>query len=128
MKILACIAFGGSLGAVARFMAARAVYRFTGTFFPWGTLVVNVLGCLVIGFLYDLFERTTLSPEMKSFCTIGFLGAFTTFSTYSIETLNLFRDGEFKLGAANMIASNVLGIIAAIFGLMASRVLFRYFK
>ncbi|HRZ27019.1 MAG TPA: fluoride efflux transporter CrcB [Spirochaetota bacterium] len=128
MRVLIWIAAGGSLGAVARFLMARTVYRFTGAYFPWGTLAVNVLGCFIIGFLFELFERTALSPEVKSFCTIGFLGAFTTFSTYSLETINLFRDGEFRLGAMNVALSNIVGIVAAVLGIMIARILLKYYK
>lgn len=128
MKKLLFIALGGSMGALGRYGLARFVYRFTGVVFPWGTLTVNMLGCFIIGFCYDLFDRSLLSAEIKSMVTIGFLGAFTTFSTYSLETVNLFRDGEIRLGVGNMLISNILGIIAVVLGFITSRLILRAFK
>lgn len=128
MKKLLFIALGGGMGALGRYGLSKFVYRFTGVIFPWGTMTVNMIGCFLIGFCYDLFDRSLFSAEIKSMVTIGFLGAFTTFSTYSLETVNLFRDGEIKLGMGNVLMSNVLGIIAVMLGVVTSRVALRAFK
>jgi CrcB protein len=128
MKLILSIAAGGSLGAVGRFMVARALNRFTGTLFPWGTLTVNIIGSLLIGFFFEFFDRSTISPENRALITIGFLGSFTTFSTYSLESVNLVKNGEFRLAAANVAANNIVGILAVIAGIMASRVLFKFMK
>jgi len=122
------IAIGGGIGALGRYAVSRYVYRLTGTLFPWGTMAVNVMGCFLIGFFFDVFDRSVLSSETKSLITIGFLGAFTTFSTYSLETLNLFKDGEIRLGAVNIVLSNILGIAAVVLGIIASRVLVKLLK
>jgi len=95
--------------------------------FPWGTLAVNFIGLFIIGFLFELFERIVVPTEIRSFLTIGFLGALTTFSTYGIETLNLLRDGEYGLGLLNVVLSNFVGIGLAVVGIVVARVVFRVF-
>ena len=88
------IAAGGAVGAVLRYWVSSGTHALLGRGFPYGTLVVNVLGSFAIGFLFVLFlERMTLSGEWRAGILIGVLGAFTTFSTFSIETLNLLEEG-----------------------------------
>ncbi|MBO6577295.1 MAG: fluoride efflux transporter CrcB [Rhodothermales bacterium] len=111
------VASGGAIGAVLRYVTVMGVHRFAGTAFPLGTLVANVAGSLVIGILWAMAEKTPLTPAAASFLFIGLLGSFTTFATFSIETLDLFRDGRMGLAAANMLASNVLCLLAAYGGL-----------
>ncbi|MEW8028372.1 MAG: fluoride efflux transporter CrcB, partial [Candidatus Thiodiazotropha sp.] len=104
MNQLIAIASGGAVGALFRFWVSSGVYSLLGRGFPYGTLVVNVLGSLVMGFLYVLLlERTTVSPEMRGALLIGFLGAFTTFSTFSIETLNLLEQAELLKAGLNIL-------------------------
>ena len=94
LQILA-IAGGGALGAVARFGVSTSVYRWLGRDFPWGTLAVNGLGSFAMGLLFVLLlERALLAPELRAAVLIGFLGSFTTFSTFSLETLTLVEQGE----------------------------------
>ncbi len=119
------VAFGGSLGAVMRWGLSTITYRYAaGGFFPWGTLAVNLSGSFLIGFLWEAMERTAASQNFKAFVFIGLLGAFTTFSTYSIENFNLIRDGEVKSAAINIVASNVLGIGLVFAGFGLSRFIF----
>ena len=104
---------GGGLGAALRYWLQGVVYTRTGAAFPYGTLVVNVLGCFVIGLLMvSLEERFLAVPSLRLFLTIGILGGFTTFSTFSYETLALLRNGEFLMGLAN-VGFSILGCLTA---------------
>lgn len=116
------IAAGGAVGALLRFWSSNWVYALLGRTFPYGTLVVNVVGSLVMGFCYVwLVERSTLGPEWRALVMVGFLGAFTTFSTFSIETINLLEGGALVKALINMVLSVVLCVAAAWLGLAAGR-------
>lgn len=119
------IAAGGALGALLRYGVSGWVYRFTSGDFPWGTIAVNLSGCFLIGFLWESAQRVTISPEIRSLIFIGFLGAFTTFSTFGLETVNLLRDGEIRQALNNILLSNISGIALVFAGLFASRAVFR---
>jgi CrcB protein len=114
---------GGFAGSVLRFALSGSVHRavpFSG--FPWGTLTVNVTGCLAIGFLAGLGDsRQLFSAETRTFLLIGLLGGFTTFSTFGYETLALARDSEYLRAALNVAANVVVGLAAAWIGLVVSR-------
>jgi len=122
MNQVLAIAGGGAVGAVLRYWMSYSVYTLTGRGFPYGTLVVNVLGSLVMGFLYIwLLERMPGGVAMRAFLLIGLLGAFTTFSTFSLETLNLLEAGQIARAALNVLLSVVLCIGAAALGVMLAR-------
>lgn len=120
-QILA-IAAGGALGAVLRFWSSSWVYSVMGRGFPFGTLAVNILGSLLMGICYVwLVERSSLGPEWRALIMVGFLGAFTTFSTFSIETMNLLEGGALVKVVLNVVLSVVLCVVAAWVGLVAGR-------
>lgn len=116
------IAAGGALGALLRFWGANWVYSLLGRGFPYGTLVINIAGSLAMGFCYAwLVERASLGPEWRALLMVGFLGAFTTFSTFSIETINLLEGGALLKALLNVVLSVVLCVVAAWLGLVAGR-------
>jgi len=122
MTQILAIAAGGSIGAVMRFLVSTGIYSWLGRGFPYGTLVVNVLGSLLMGLLYELFlQRLSISPEARAILLVGFLGAFTTFSTFSIETINLIEQGYLIKAITNVFASVILCILAAWCGLQIAR-------
>ena len=116
------IAGGGAIGALMRFYAATGIYALLGRGFPYGTLFVNVSGSMVMGLLYVLFlERLQVSPEMRAALLVGVLGAFTTFSTFSIETLNLLENGELMKAVLNILLSVLSCIAGAWLGVLFGR-------
>ncbi|MCG7900539.1 MAG: fluoride efflux transporter CrcB [Candidatus Thiodiazotropha lotti] len=122
MYQLLVIASGGAVGALFRFWVSSGVYGVLGRGFPYGTLAVNVLGSLVMGFLYVLFiERMAVSTEWRAGLLIGFLGAFTTFSTFSMETLNLLEQAEVLKAGLNVLLSVVACLLACWLGLVLGR-------
>jgi CrcB protein len=116
------IALGGAIGAVMRYLVSTGVYSLLGKGFPYGTLAVNVLGSFLMGFLFVyLMERSSLGPEWRALILIGFLGAFTTFSTFSIETLNLIENGAMVRAMANVLVSVITCILATWLGVILGR-------
>ncbi|MDH5360269.1 MAG: fluoride efflux transporter CrcB [Gammaproteobacteria bacterium] len=116
------IATGGAFGALMRFWVSSATYAMLGRSFPYGTLMVNVLGSLLMGFLFVwLTERSSLPPEWRSLILVGFLGAFTTFSTFSLETFSLLQAGEVSKALFNILLSVVLCLLATWIGVFAGR-------
>ncbi len=112
---------GGGLGAAARYWLTGLIYR-SWTTFPAGVLVVNVVGCLVIGLAMSLFEnRFVVSPAWRVFLTVGVLGGFTTFSSFSYETWSLIRDLEFFLAGINVVANLALCLFGTWLGMILGR-------
>lgn len=122
MTQLFSIAAGGALGALLRFWVSTGVYAAFGRGFPYGTLAVNVIGSLLMGFLFVLFmDRITVSAELRAAILIGLLGSFTTFSTFSIETLNLIEQADFLKAGLNMLISVTACLLAAWAGVVIGR-------
>ena len=119
---IVAIALGGAFGAVMRYWLSSAVYLWLGRDFPYGTLSVNVLGSFVIGIgFFLLTERLVLGAEARAFILVGFLGAFTTFSTFSLETLILMQQGLMFKALLNIIASVFLCLLATWGGMALAR-------
>ena len=122
MTQLAFIAAGGATGALLRYWMSSGIYVLLGRGFPYGTLTVNIVGSLIMGFLYVfMIERMDVSAELRAALMIGLLGAFTTFSTFSIETLNLLESGEQLKAALNVILSVTLCLLGCWLGMIVGR-------
>jgi CrcB protein len=122
MSQVIAIAVGGALGSVMRYGLSTWVHSFAGRGFPYGTLAVNVLGCLAMGVLFVLLvERMGASAVWRAGLLIGVLGGFTTFSTFSIETFNLIEQGAMTKAAGNIVASLILCIGATWLGVILAR-------
>lgn len=117
MYRLLAIAAGGAAGATLRYLLAGLVHRFASASFPWGTLVVNVLGCFVLGLLGTAIAGPLLMrEELRLSLLVGLLGAFTTFSTFGWETMMLLSNGRWALATGNLLLSNGLGLVAVFCG------------
>jgi CrcB protein len=122
MNQVLAIAAGGAVGSVLRFWMSTWVHSFAGRSFPYGTLTVNVLGCLAMGFLFVLFvDRLSDNNVLRAGILIGVLGGFTTFSSFSIETFNLIEQGAWVKAAANMTGSLLLCVGATWVGVILGR-------
>ena len=107
------IAAGGALGSIARFWVGSTISGRMGTRFPYGTFVINITACIVIGFtLAYLGKRADLNPAWRYMFPVGFIGAYSTFSTYEWETLSTLRSGAFALAALYAVGSLILGLVA----------------
>jgi len=123
MQNLWWIGLGGFLGAISRYGLSGLVHRVFGPGFPWGTLLVNTTGSLLIGLIIGLSEqRFVFSGTTRAFLTIGFLGAFTTFSTFSFESVMLMRQGQWLSAFGNVSLNVMLCLGAAWLGLVLSRI------
>src|SRR5215831_5173746 len=116
-KNILLVAFGGGLGSVSRFLCQKYVYELYAHPFPWGTFIVNISGCFLIGLFYGLAERgNLLTPEWRLLLTTGFCGGFTTFSSFAYENITLLRSGDFAYFLLYSLGSLVVGIVATYLG------------
>lgn len=116
------IALGGALGASARFAMSHQVYQWFGREFAWGTLSVNVIGSFVMGFIAVLLvDKFDVSTEWRAFIMVGFLGAFTTFSTFSYETMQYIQVGEVSKAMLNIVVSVVVCLLAIWLGMLTGK-------
>jgi CrcB protein len=124
MSKLLWIALAGGLGTLARYGVTGLVHNKTGTGFPWGTFAVNAAGCLVFGFVLAAAEtRLTMSPETRAAILVGFLGAFTTFSSFISETRLLAIDATLAIAGANLVGQTLLGFTCLVAGVALGRLL-----
>ncbi len=124
MRLILAIGIAGFFGAISRYLVGGWVYRMLPGTFPYGTLFVNVLGSLMLGMVFQLgTDRAMLSPELRVALATGFLGAFTTFSTFSLETANLMKEGSLMLALANIGGNVLLCVLAAWLGMALIRLL-----
>ncbi len=123
LTLLLFIGAGGFFGAISRFLIASNIQKLSGSFFPYGTLTVNVLGSFIIGFAAMFFAQS-VQPEYKAFVITGFLGALTTFSTFSLENVNMLQDGEFTSFGLNIFLNVTLTISATIVAVMLFKKLY----
>lgn len=110
MEKLIAVGIGGGIGSIARYSINMAASKLAPINFPIGTLIANLLGCLLIGFLWSYFDRVHINNEYRLFIFTGFLGGFTTFSTFARETEQLFKTGEVFHGLSYLLLSNLFGI------------------
>jgi fluoride exporter len=114
------LVIGGALGTLSRYSMSVFVYKVFGADFPYGTLAVNLTGCFLVGFLASITEdRFVLGSNIRVFLMIGFCGAFTTFSTFILETSNLIKDGEALRALLNVLLSVIVGFIIFRLGVLA---------
>ena len=124
MNLVIAIALGGAVGAVARHYVGAQMLRLLGDGFPWGTLTVNVVGSFAMGALVEIMAlRWNVGPELRAFMTVGILGAFTTFSTFSLDFAVLTERGALGLAAVYAVTSVVLSVLALFAGLWLFRTL-----
>ena len=118
------VGLGGFFGANARFLVAGWAARLLGANFPYGTFLANISGSFLLGVtLAVLHDRALLASPQRHFFVVGFLGAYTTFSTFTYESMQLFQNGSLLLGALNIVGSVVLGLLAVVCGLWLGRLL-----
>lgn len=128
MNHLAAIALAGAIGAILRFMVSNGVYQYLGRDFPYGTLAVNLIGSFLLGLMTEalLLQRLALTQEFRVAILVGLFGSFTTFSTFSLETVYLLEQGSFAKAGLNISVSIVTCLLAVWLGLWCCRLLFLY--
>ena len=124
MLRLFILGIAGAAGTISRYLLGGWIHQLFGAEFPYGTLVVNISGCLAVGFLGTLAEeRFLISPQIRTALLIGFLGAFTTFSSFAYETWSMFKNGEVFLAGINVLASVVVCFIGLMIGVFLARLI-----
>ncbi|HBA86127.1 MAG TPA: chromosome condensation protein CrcB [Verrucomicrobia bacterium] len=122
MQKLFLLAVAGALGTLARYGLGGWVQRWGGASFPWGTLIVNMTGCFLFGIVWAIaLNRVEISGTTRAIFLTGFMGAFTTFSTYMFETVQMTRDAEWLLAAANVAGQTVVGFLLMFLGMTIGR-------
>lgn len=112
LKTIILVGMGGAIGSIMRYLAATGIQSKFLSAFPYGTMCVNISGCFLIGLIYALATKNNLSPEWRFFLATGICGGYTTFSSFSYESLSLLRDGEILYASLYIAASVFLGVLA----------------
>jgi CrcB protein len=120
---IAAVFIGGGLGAVSRFLLSRFISARAFTNIPLGTFVVNISGALIIGFVFETFDAAVSSVMLRSLIIIGFLGGYTTFSTYALETVLLLQRHDYASAGMNLVLHTVTGLVAVVIGMLAATAL-----
>lgn len=128
MTKLLALFLGGGLGTLCRYFVSSQSGRLAGSGFPVGTTVVNLSGSFAIGFLWALVEMSNISPNLRAFVFIGFLGGYTTFSTYMLENLSLLKGNEIKAVLSNILFSNTAGLFLVVAGFFLGRYFFNFLR
>lgn len=124
MKQVILIAVAGAMGTVSRYGLSQFTHSILGKGFPWGTLIINVVGCFIIGLLATLFaDSNILSKELQLAATVGFLGAFTTFSAFSFDSYSFFSSGTWQMGLINIAANIIIGMLAVVGGVGVAKLI-----
>jgi len=118
---LLLVALGGALGSTFRYILAAAIPKFIGKIFLWGTFSVNIIGSILIGILWAYFENSTSSFNLKLFLVVGILGGFTTFSSFALESINLFKTDDVRMALFYIFATNIFGLLGAFGGYYLSK-------
>ncbi len=121
MSKLLLVALGGAIGSSFRYLLAEAIPKSTDHSFIWGTLSVNIIGALLIGILWAYFDNNTQNFGLKLFLLVGILGGFTTFSSFALENINLFRNGDIRIAFLYIFGTNIFGLLAAFGGYYISK-------
>lgn len=116
---------GGGIGALLRYLISGLIQKQSSGIFPYGTLAVNLIGAVFIGFLWELFQHITVSTNIRVFVLIGLIGALTTFSTFSLETMNLLKDKEYVQALINVVFNNISCLVLVFLGSAATRLLIK---
>ncbi|MDG2421303.1 MAG: fluoride efflux transporter CrcB [Gammaproteobacteria bacterium] len=125
MNTYIVIAVGGAFGAISRFWITTNVEKLYPATYPSGTFIVNLIGCFFIGLLFVLFsEKISLADDVRSLLVVGFLGAMTTFSTFSLDALLLIEQGQYGMAFSYLLGSVVVCLIATFIGINIARILF----
>jgi len=118
------VVIGGGIGALSRYFTSQFVNNLYNKTFSLGTVFVNCIGALLIGFLINIFDIFSVNPRWKLLIITGFLGGYTTFSAYSLETVNYFLSGNIKYGILNILLNNVLCILFVLLGIWLNKIIF----
>lgn len=123
MSEIILVFLGAGIGGVLRFILGSLVYSYTGRSFPYGTLVINLTGSFIMGFLYVLISQKLedFAPQLTALLLVGVLGGYTTFSSFSIETLRLFQDGKIFYALTNVLVSTIFGVVLAYLGFILAQ-------
>ncbi len=127
MQVISII-IGGIIGALLRYFVSLNVSKTVAGHFPWPTLTVNLVGSFFIGFLWAFFENSSASAYVKSFVFVGFLGSFTTFSTFSLDIFNLMRRNDYTAATLYWLLSTVLGVLFAGIGYFIAKKILKYLE